>query len=48
MSGEVEVEGAISSRYSTGQDCSALYGQGAIVPWDHIVWLAGGIQKLKM
>ncbi|CAG7903028.1 unnamed protein product, partial [Brassica rapa] len=26
----VEVEGAISSRYSTGQVCSALYGQGAI------------------
>lgn len=39
------LEGKISSTYSTGQVYNILYGQGATVPWDHIVWNAGGIPK---
>ncbi|KAG5396636.1 hypothetical protein IGI04_018450 [Brassica rapa subsp. trilocularis] len=40
-----EIEGTTSTRYSTSAIYSCLYGEGEVVPWDQIVWIAGGIPK---
>lgn len=42
---EWEVEGKISSKYSTGHVYATFYTQGTSVPWENIVWIAGGIAK---
>lgn len=42
---EWEVEGRISSTYTTGQIYRTMVGQGPTVPWEHIVWIKGGIPK---
>lgn len=42
---EWEVEGTVSSVYSTGQMYRYLTVHGAAVPWENIVWTVGGIPK---
>ena len=42
---EWEVEGKNSSLYSTGQVYNCLTTHGAVVPWENIIWITGGIPK---